>query len=91
MLQPYDDKYFNMAKTCLKVIKDRCFSLISLYHLKSCMSRSLTAWSQQVSLAERSRSSFALTVVCMFLPFSLPALPLTTVSVKFRLKCWILC
>jgi hypothetical protein len=34
------------------------------------MSRSLTAWSCWISLAERSRSSFALTVVCRFLSLS---------------------
>jgi hypothetical protein len=32
------------------------------------MSRSWTAWSRQLSLAERSRSSFALTIVCRFFP-----------------------
>jgi hypothetical protein len=58
-----------MAKTCLKVIKARCFRLMSLYHLKPCMSRSQTAWSRRAGLAERSRSSFALTIVCRFLPF----------------------
>jgi hypothetical protein len=37
-----------------------------------CLCRSLIAWSCRVSLAERSHSSFALTVVCMFLSLSLP-------------------
>jgi hypothetical protein len=41
---------------------------MSLYHLKPCMSRSLTACSRWVSLAEHSRSSFALIVLCKFLP-----------------------
>jgi hypothetical protein len=68
MLQTYDVKYFNMAKTCLKVFNAICCSLMSLYYLKLCMSRSLTAWSRWVSLTERSRSSFDLTVVCRFLP-----------------------
>jgi hypothetical protein len=45
---------------------------MSLYHLKPCMSRSWTAWSQRASLAKCSRSSFALTVVCRFLPFLSP-------------------
>jgi hypothetical protein len=63
--------YLNMAKTCLKVIKARCFGLMSLYHLKPCMSRSRTVWSRWVSLAECSRSGFALIVVCSFLPLSL--------------------
>jgi hypothetical protein len=40
-----------------------------LFYLKPCMSRSQTAWSRCISLAERSRSRFALTVVCRFLPF----------------------
>jgi hypothetical protein len=53
-----------------------------------CMSRSLTAWSCWASLVECSRSSFALTVVCMFLLFSLPMMLLTTVSGKYRL--WVL-
>jgi hypothetical protein len=57
-----------MAKTRLKVIKASGCSLISLYHLMPCMSRSLTTWSCQVNLAERSLSSFALTVVRKFLP-----------------------
>jgi hypothetical protein len=43
---------------------------MSLYHLKPCMSRCLAALSQRVSFAERSRSSFALTVVCRFLSLS---------------------
>jgi hypothetical protein len=51
------------------MIKSRCFRIMSLYHLKPCMSRSQTAWSRRVSLVEHSRSSFALTVVCRFLPF----------------------
>jgi hypothetical protein len=50
----------NMAKTWTKEIPASCFSLMSRYHLKPCMSRSQTAWSRQASLAERSRSSFAL-------------------------------
>jgi hypothetical protein len=43
-----------------------------LYHLKPCMS-SQTAWSQRVSLAKRSRSSFAIFVsgLCRFLFLSL--------------------
>jgi hypothetical protein len=41
---------------------------MSLYHLKSCMSRNLVVWSRRVSLAECSCSSFALTIVYMFLP-----------------------
>jgi hypothetical protein len=41
-----------------------------------------------ISLPERSRSSFALTVVCRFLFLSLPAMPLTAVSRKSRL--WVL-
>jgi hypothetical protein len=35
----------SMAETWLKVIKTRCFRLMSLYHLKSCMSRCQTGWS----------------------------------------------
>jgi hypothetical protein len=42
---------------------------MSVYHLKPCMSRSRTAWSRRVSLTERCRSSFTLTVMCRFLPF----------------------
>jgi hypothetical protein len=45
---------------------------MSLYHLKPCMPRSRTTWSRWVSLAKRSRSSFALTVVFRFLPFLSP-------------------
>jgi hypothetical protein len=50
------------------------------------MSRSVTAWSRRVSLAERSRSSLALELfVCRFLLFSFPAKPLTAISGKSRL------
>jgi hypothetical protein len=76
-----------MAKTCLKVIKASCFRLMSLHHLKFCMSRSWTAWFWRVSLAEHSHSGFALTVVCRFLPpLSLPMMPMTIVSGKSRLR-----
>jgi hypothetical protein len=51
-----------------------------------CMSTSYTAWSWRVNLVERSRSSFALTVVCRFL--SLLVMPLTAVSGKSKL--WVL-
>jgi hypothetical protein len=54
-----------------------------------CMSRSLTAWSCRVSLAERSRSSFTFNYcVQVPLPLYLPAMPLTTVNGKSRL--WVL-
>jgi hypothetical protein len=33
-LQTYDDNYLNMSKTCLKVLKDNCCRLMSLYRLK---------------------------------------------------------
>jgi hypothetical protein len=50
----YDVKSSNMDKTWLKVIKARCFRLMSLYHLKPCMSRSQTATrpANQVQWAE---------------------------------------
>jgi hypothetical protein len=35
MLQTYNANYINMAKAGLKVLKDNCSRLISLYHLKS--------------------------------------------------------
>jgi hypothetical protein len=60
-----------MAKSCLKVIKARSFRLMSLYHLKPCMYRSQTAWSWWVSLAEHSRSNFALFVSLLCAGFSL--------------------
>jgi hypothetical protein len=45
---------------------------MTLYHLKPCMSRSRTSWSQRVSLAERSRSSFVIFVlVCVQVSLSL--------------------
>jgi hypothetical protein len=50
------------------------------------MSRSLTAWSRWVSLAERSRSIFAFNYcVQVSLSASLLTLPLTAVSGKSRL------
>jgi hypothetical protein len=45
---------------CWKVFKVSCCRLLYPYHWSLCMSRSLTAWSWWVSLAERSRSRFAL-------------------------------
>jgi hypothetical protein len=33
-VQTYDDNYTNMAKTCLKVLKDNCCRLMSPCHLK---------------------------------------------------------
>jgi hypothetical protein len=53
------------------MIKARCFRFMSLYHLKPCMSRSRTAWSWWVSLAEHSRSSFALFVSVLCVGFSI--------------------
>jgi hypothetical protein len=47
---------------------------MSLYHFKSCMSRSWTTWSQWVSLAERDRSSFQLFVSVLCVGFSLSLL-----------------
>jgi hypothetical protein len=84
-MQTYDAKYFNMVKTLLKVINASCCRLMSLYHMKPCMSRSRTTWSRWVHLVECSRSSFVLTVLCRFLSLSLPAMPLTAVSGKSRL------
>jgi hypothetical protein len=49
------------------------------------MSKSLTAWSCRVSLAECSRSSFALTIMCRFLSLPLPVMLLTAVSEKSTL------
>jgi hypothetical protein len=43
-----------------------------------CISRSLATWSQWVSLAERSRSSFALSLFCVLVP------PL----IFFQWSCW---
>jgi hypothetical protein len=79
-----------MAKTWLKVIKARCFRLMSLYHSKPCMSRRWTAWSWWVSLTEHSRSSFALfvLVLCAGFSLSLPTMPLVAVSGKSSL--WVL-
>jgi hypothetical protein len=62
--------------------------LMSLYHLKSCMSKNSTSLSCRISLTECSRSSFDLTVVCRFLSLSLSAMSLTVVNVKFNL--WVL-
>jgi hypothetical protein len=59
--------------------------LMRLYHLKPCMSRSQTAWSRRVSLAERSRSSFTLFVSLLCAALSLPVMLLTTVSWKSRI------
>jgi hypothetical protein len=53
------------------MIKASGCRLMSLYHLKPCMSRSQTTWSRWISLVERSRSSFALTVVCRSLSLTL--------------------
>jgi hypothetical protein len=65
------------------------FTLMSLYHLKPCMSRSRTAWPRQVSLVERSRSSFVLFIsVCVQVFLSLLVKPLMAVSGKSRL--WVL-
>jgi hypothetical protein len=50
----------------LVVVGLRVFTILSI-----CMSRSPTAWSCQVSLAECSRSSFALTIVCKYASLSL--------------------
>jgi hypothetical protein len=49
----------------LVVVGLRVFTILSI-----CMSRSPTAWSCQVSLAECSRSSFALTIVCKYVSLS---------------------
>jgi hypothetical protein len=58
-VQTYDVNYLNMTKTYFKVLKDNCSRLRKSLSLL-CMSRSMTAWSRRVSLAESSRSSFAL-------------------------------
>jgi hypothetical protein len=44
------------------------------------MSRSLTAWSRWVSLAERSHSTLLLPVVCRSLLPSLSVMPMMTIS-----------
>jgi hypothetical protein len=50
------------------------------------MSRSLTVWSRRVSLAERSRSSFAFNCCAQVSLYpSLSAMPLMAVSEKSRL------
>jgi hypothetical protein len=49
------------------------------------MSKSRSAWSRRVSLAERSRSSLALYLfMCRFLLLFLPVMPMTTISGNSR-------
>jgi hypothetical protein len=70
------------------VIKARCFRLMSLYHLKSCMSRSRTDGSVLLSVVAQALHFCISVCACFSLSLSLLAKPLAAVSGKFRL--WML-
>jgi hypothetical protein len=82
-LQTYDVNYLNMAKTYLKVLKDNCCRLMSLYSLEAfaCLEVSPLGHDGSILLSVVTQA-FLLTVVGMFL--SLPLLVMLLMAVSWN-------